>query len=308
MDALTPAEVTAVLLTVGEKKASQKYHITFFKAWMAAWMLCFGAMIVQLFQGGSGTLRTDYPSVINLVAALLFPVGLIMLVLTGQELCTANFMIFGMTTLKRRTKLWELPVNWIIVFFGNMAGGLSYVAFLAHYSKLYNTDALIKYSVSVAVTKTHEGWGPCLLRGIGCNFLVCLAVWLGTGAREIVSKIAALHFPAFMFVFLGFEHVIVNMYYVPIGMINGADVSVGRYVWQSMIPSLIGNIIGGMLLGIPMVLFYSPPELPFYRKRGQSMVVREDVDVGSGGIGNNLVSEPVNLTDSNGSSTPGKKA
>ncbi|KAK6907629.1 hypothetical protein L486_05548 [Kwoniella mangroviensis CBS 10435] len=303
MDTLTPAEVTAVMLTIGEKKASQKYYITFFKAWMAAWMasLNFGAMSVQIFQGGAGTLRTDYPSIINLVAALIFPIGLIMLVLTGQELCTANFMIFIMTSIKKRTKLWELPVNWLIVFFGNMAGALTYVAFLAHYSKLYSTDALVKYSAGVAVTKTAEGWGPCVLRGIGCNFLVCLAVWLGAGARETISKIFALHFPAFAFVFLGFEHVIVNMYYIPIGMLNGANVSVGRYVGRSMIPSLIGNIIGGALLGVPMVLFYTPPELPFFhRKRANSVVVRDDVDVGGGTIGDNLHVEPVDKSTHNG--------
>jgi formate/nitrite transporter FocA (FNT family) len=87
-------------------------------------------MVVQLIQGGSGDLRTNYPGLINLLAATFFPIGLIMLVLTGQDLCTANFMLVGMTCLKKKTKLWELPVNWIIVFFGNLAGALSFVAFL----------------------------------------------------------------------------------------------------------------------------------------------------------------------------------
>ena len=78
-----------------------------------------------------------------------------------------------------------------------------------HWSGLYNTPALVTFAQGVAVAKTSQGWGQCLLRGIGCNFLVCMAVLLGTGAREIVSKIAALHFPVMLFVFLGFEHVIV---------------------------------------------------------------------------------------------------
>jgi len=85
------------------------------------------------------------------------------------------------------------------------------------------------------------------------------------------------------FVFLGFEHVIVNMFYIPIGMINGADVSVGRYIGHSMIPSLIGNIIGGLILGIPMVLMHQPVELPMFRKkaRSNSVVVREEEANGS---------------------------
>jgi len=145
-------------------------------------------MVVQLIQGGSGDLRTNYPGLINLLAATFFPIGLIMLVLTGQDLCTANFMLVGMTCLKKKTKLWELPVNWIIVFFGNLAGALSFVAFLgksmtpgsdaiisadylAHYSDLYAPAYMVTLSKSVAVAKTSQDWGACLLRGIGCNFL-----------------------------------------------------------------------------------------------------------------------------------------
>jgi len=279
------------MLTLGEKKVSQPYYVSFFKGWCAGFMVVFGALVFQIVQGGSGTLRTDYPSLITLLGAFFFPIGLIMLVLTGQDLVTANFMILTMTTIKGRTKLWQLPVNWIIVFFGNLAGALCFVAFMAHYTNLYNTTAMITYSQTVAVTKTSLGWGPAVLRGIGCNFLVCLAVWLGTGARETGSKILALHLPIFLFVFVGFEHLVVNMYYIPIGMVNGANVSVATYIAQSMIPSAIGNIIGGMLLGVPMVLFHSPPELPFHRKRGESVVVREDVDEGAGTLGNNLVSK-----------------
>jgi hypothetical protein len=108
--------------------------------------------------------------------------------------------------------------------------------------------------------------------------IVCMAIWLSAHARDIISKVAVLHFPIMAFVFLGFEHVIVNMFYIPIGMINGADVSVGRYIGRSMIPSLIGNVIGGLILGIPMVLMHQPVELPMFKKRQrtESVVVRDE--------------------------------
>lgn len=92
-----------------------------------------------------------------------------------------------MTCLKGKTKLWELPVNWTIVFFGNLAGALSFVAFMgafiptnirvigltvaAHYSDLYVPAYMVTLSQSVAVAKTSQDWGACVLRGIGCNFL-----------------------------------------------------------------------------------------------------------------------------------------
>lgn len=119
---------------------------------------------------------------------------------------------------------------------------------------------------------------------------VCMAIWLGAGARDIVSKCVVLHFPIMAFVFLGFEHVIVNMFYIPIGMVNGADVSVATYIGRSMIPSLIGNIIGGLMLCIPMVLMHQPLELELptmfnmnkgSRARTESVVVREGDQSGS---------------------------
>ncbi|RSH93682.1 hypothetical protein EHS25_006329 [Saitozyma podzolica] len=285
MDTLTPQEVTAVMLTLGEKKAKQAYHV------------CFGAFLVQTWQGGSGTLRTDYPSVVSLVGAFFFPVGLIMLVLTGQELVTANFMVMPMALMKGRIKVWELPLNWLIVFFGNLAGALCLDAFMVHYSGLM-TSTMTTIAQSAAVTKTSEGWGPCVLRGIGCNFLVCTAVWLGTGARETISKIAALHFPVFLFVFLGFEHVVVNMYYVPVGMIVGANVSSAKYIAQSLIPSFIGNVIGALLRDRhPHGPVLPPPALPLFNKlpgrsnsheSSETVVVDQSVDTGAGTLGDNI--------------------
>ncbi|RSH84226.1 uncharacterized protein EHS24_005735 [Apiotrichum porosum] len=281
MDALTPPQVTEYFIALGQTKARQAYLVTFFKSWQAGWMLGFGAMLVQLIQAGSPTLKADNPALLTLIAAFFFPVGLLMLVLTGNELLTAHLMFMPMAALRGKIKVWAVLVNWLIVLFGNLAGALCYVAFMAHYSGLY-TPALQTFSQTVAVAKTSEGWAACVLRSIGCNFLVCTAVWLGASAREVSSKILAIHFPTMLFVFLGFEHVIVNMYYIPMGMLNGADVSAARYIAQSLVPSFIGNLIGGCLLGIPMVLFHAPPELDlplplFLRARPKQGDEEEDV-------------------------------
>ena len=75
----------------------------------------------------------------------------------------------------------------------------------------------------MAVTKTSLGWGPTVLKGIGCNFLVCMAVWLAAGSRDMVSKVIVLHFPIFVFVFLGFEHVVVNMFYIPVSLLKSCN-------------------------------------------------------------------------------------
>ncbi|BEI79476.1 hypothetical protein CcaverHIS002_0100050 [Cutaneotrichosporon cavernicola] len=242
MDALTPAQATEYFINVGRTKVQQSFHVTFFKAWMAGWMVV---------QAGSPGLRASNPALATLIGAFFFPAGLIMIIITGQDLLTAHLMYMPMSLIHGRIKWWQGLLTWTNVFFGNLAGALCCVAFIGHYSGLYTGPLL----------GTSEGFGPCLLRGVGCNFLVCVAVWLGASAREIMSKIMGIHFPVFLFVFLGFEHVVVNMYYVPLGMVSGADVSIGRYIGQSLIPSLIGNIIGGILLGVPMVFFHAPPDL-----------------------------------------------
>jgi formate/nitrite transporter len=230
-----------VLIGSGEKKAKQAYHLTFIKALLGGWMIGFGANLVHVMHGGAGRLATEAPVIVNFLAAAFFPIPLLMILITGMELITANLMAVPMAVANRRVKLWELPVNWILVFFGNLAGVLVYCMLLAQCSELYTSEPLVEYTVSVAMKKTHLGWGVCVLRGIGCNFLVCMGVWLATASREMSSKIIAMYLPAGLFVFLGFEHVAANMYFVPMGMLHGAPISVGRYVGSSVLPSFIGN-------------------------------------------------------------------
>lgn len=113
-----------------------------------------------------------------------------------------------MSFIRGKVRLWQVCLNWLIVFFANLAGVLCFVG-LAKYSGLYESESLVSLSRQVAVTKTSQGWGPCVLRGIGCNFLVCSAVWLGTSGRDIASKVAGIYIPTSLFVFLNFEHVVV---------------------------------------------------------------------------------------------------
>ncbi|BEI85712.1 hypothetical protein CcaverHIS002_0511130 [Cutaneotrichosporon cavernicola] len=270
MDPYTPDQVTAMLIGSGERKAKMPYWLTFIKSLLGGWMIGFGANLVHVMHGTAGNLATDAPVIVNLLGAVFFPIPLLMILVTGMELITANLMVVPMAVANRRVKLWELPVNVIIVFFGNLAGVLVYAMLLAQCSELYTSQPLIEFTVSLAVKKTSLGWGVCVLRGIGCNFLVCMGVWLATSSREMSSKIIAMYLPASLFVFLGFEHVAANMYFVPMGMLNGASITVGRYIVRSVLPSFIGNIanlslvLGGCLLGLPMVFMHHPPELPSF--------------------------------------------
>lgn len=138
-------------------------------------------------------------------------------------------------------------MHWGVTFFGNLAGSLFVACIITGYGGTFSDATykveVIKFATGKAITPE---WHQIFLRGIGANWLVCLACFLGFSAREYFSKIAAIWWPVFAFVALGFDHVVANMYFIPTGIWYGTPgLSVGYYIWKSMIPALIGNIVGG---------------------------------------------------------------
>jgi formate/nitrite transporter FocA (FNT family) len=103
-------------------------------------------------------------------------------------------------------------------------------------------------TVNFAMQKAQQpGWHQFYLRAIGTNWMVCMAVFLSISAREIGSKILAIWFPTATFVALALDHVIANMFFIPTGIWNGASFGVGHYIWKSLIPTTLGNMVGGGL-------------------------------------------------------------
>ncbi len=140
-------------------------------------------------------------------------------------------------------------MHWALTFFGNLAGSLFIVGVIIGYGgvlddKLYRDEA-IKFADKKAYTPM---WHQIFLRAIGANWLVCVACWLAFQARDVAGKIAGIWWPVFAFVALGLDHVVANMFFIPMAIFLGsAHISVGYYIWKSMIPALLGNIVGGGL-------------------------------------------------------------
>ena len=188
----------------------------------------------------------------KLINACIFPAGLIMTVLMGAELFTGNCMMV-MPLLQRRISFGAMLRSWVLVYLGNFAGALA-VAAMACFSGLaaagtVSGDAL----TATAAAKCALSFGPALLRGIGCNVLVCAAVVMGAGADSAGGKAAALFFPVMAFVAAGFEHSVANMFYIPAGLFAASGtqpaLSWGRFLLGNLVPVTLGNILGGGLLG-----------------------------------------------------------
>ncbi len=187
-----------------------------------------------------------------------FSVGLMLVVIAGAELFTGNNLMVSSVMMKEITFSTMLK-RWGVVFLANFIGSII-IALVFYFSGLWKTGdgALGAAAVKTAYNKVALGFGEALWRGIGCNWLVCLAVWMALAARQIIGKIFAIFFPIMAFVAIGFEHSVANMYFIPTGILlmNGAGFSsvpgvdpniLGwiNFLWRNLLPVTIGNIIGG---------------------------------------------------------------
>ncbi|KAJ6500756.1 Formate/nitrite transporter [Mycena sanguinolenta] len=254
---LKPGQVAVLMIEHAVIKHATRYDKVFFKAFLAGLMLSFGGLMNVLVNAGSTGLNASNPALVKILGGFVFPSGFVLIVMLSLELLTSNMMVFPMAVMTKAIPWWSLVVNWTIVTFGNLAGSLFSAALLVHYSGIVSTEPFLSGVVAYAEKKavTPE-WHQIFLRGIGCNILVCLAVWLAAGAKETVSKLIAIWIPIWIFVAVGFDHVIANMFYIPLGIMFGADLTVAGYIRKSLIATYLGNIVGAAIVWLPAVYFY----------------------------------------------------
>lgn len=189
----------------------------------------------------------------KLASATIFPIGLTMVLLAGSELFTGN-CLFLMPLLRRNITAGHMLRNWVAVYLGNLLGSVA-VAFLV--VQCGALDGIAGAAVAAALTKAALPFGVALLRGVLCNFLVCLAVWMAFCAQSAGGKVVSLFGPIFLFVLCGFEHSVANMYYIPAGIFLAENGEVTWLsLWQNLLPVTLGNMVGGCGLGGILYLLY----------------------------------------------------
>jgi len=199
----------------------------------------------------------------RVLGGIAFSLGLILVVVGGAELFTGNNLLV-MAWVSRRISLAELVRNLAVTYVANFVGALG-LAVLVVLSGQWHLggDAVGRQAVSIAATKTSLPFWDALFRGVLCNVLVCLAVWLAQAGRGVADKILAIVFPISAFVAAGFEHSVANMYFIPLGILlrgqvqTGAIPNVHALSWvglvRNLVPVTIGNLIGG---GVMVALVY----------------------------------------------------
>jgi len=254
---LKPAEVAVALVEQAVIKHRTRIDIIFLKGFFAGVMLSYGGLLSAVLQGGATDLTTSNPGLVKILGGFVFPVGLVMIVLQGQELLTSNMMVFPMAVLKRAVPWWSLPLNWLVVTFGNLTGSLFFAAVLVKYAGVISTAPYNQFVVSFAIKKAATPfWYQIFLRGIGCNWLVCIAIWQAAGARDTISKIFTLWLPIWVFVACGFDHVVANMFFIPLGIMFHAKLTTAEYIRKSFLAAYLGNVVGALFIALPAVYFY----------------------------------------------------
>lgn len=197
----------------------------------------------------------------RVLSGAVFTGGLTMVVLAGAELFTGNTLISA-AVLEKRTSFGKMLRNWVVVYIANFIGSVL-IAALVYYSGAMNAaDGLLgAMTLKIANGKVNLTFLQCVLSGILCNWLVCLAVWISTGTNSTCGKIGGIFFPIWLFVVAGYEHSIANMFFISAGIfakgnelfvtLNGA-IDLSNLTWLGMftnnlIPVTIGNMIGGIV-------------------------------------------------------------
>jgi formate transporter len=260
MDYVKPVEVAKSMVEAGGRKLALSTRDLLIRGILSGAIL--GVATSLAF---NGALTTGQP----LVGAIIFPVGLIMIVLLGLELVTGSFALVPLPFLRGEASAGAVVVNWGWVFLGNLIGSVAYGVLIA--IALTDMGAIEPAGVAARIVAAAEakttgyaafgfaGLVTVFVKGILCNWMVCLAVVLAMSTTSTLGKIATAWMPVFIFFAQGFEHSVVNMFIIPTGMMLGAKVTVADWWLWNQIPVTLGNLVGGFCFtGFALYWTYMP--------------------------------------------------
>jgi len=262
MDYIRPSEVAASFLAGGVTKSQLPVRQLLLRGLLSGALLGF-ATTVAFAANAQGL-----PPVIG---AILFPAGFAMIVILGLELVTGSFAMVPAAFLAGRVRLPRVTANLAWVFLGNLVGGCLYAwMYAAVQTQFYQVPPTGAASLIVVAAQAKTlgysklgatGLALSFLKGVLCNWMVCMGVVMALTSRSTLGKIAAYWLPVFTFFALGYEHSVVNMFVIPAGMAMGAPISWRAWWLWNQLPVTAGNLVGGPLfVGLPMLWMVKPTQ------------------------------------------------
>jgi formate transporter len=260
MDYVKPADVASAMVNAGRTKLALAPLDLVIRGGLAGAILAAATSLAI-----TGAVQTDQP----LVGALIFPVGLILIVLLGLDLVTGSFGLLPLPWLENDADGKTMLANWGWVFLGNLIGSVVYGGLLAIVLTNFGATApagVAAKIIAIAQAKTtgyealgYAGMITVFVKAILCNWMVCLAIVAAMTTTSTIGKIACAYMPIFLFFAQGFEHSVVNMFIIPTGMMMGAKVTVVEWWVWNQIPVTLGNLVGGAVFtGLALYITHKP--------------------------------------------------
>jgi len=260
MEIRTPVEILAYTSEVGAIKAKRTIPAVLLLSFLA------GAYIAFAAEGSSMAAfnlldKADTYGLGRLIIGAVFTPGLMIVLIAGAELFTGNILII-VSVLDRKASVRQMLLNWFLVYIGNFIGSLC-IAWMMIQTGLFNSSGglLGGVMIRIAAGKTALSFQSAFISGILCNWLVCIAVWVSYGSKDIIGKVLTTFFIICLFATSGFEHSVANMYYIPAGILAAdnpqwvamsrvsaeqlAGLNWGNFCIKNLLPVTLGNIVGG---------------------------------------------------------------
>jgi formate/nitrite transporter len=241
-----PKEIAKAGVQTGATKAKLSWDKALVAGFLAGAYIAIAGLLAITVSAGMperiwGTLPTFFTGAV-------FALGLILVIIAGSELLTGNLALVPLAAMRGRASLRKLAENWLFVLVGNLLGSLFVAYFLAVQSGVVTADLIIDRLGGIAHKKAvDETEWQIFLRALGCNWLVCLGVWMALAAEDIAGKVLAIFFPIMAFVAMGFDHVVANMFFIPAAIF--ADVPDITW-WDAVhnwIFAFVGNLVGALI-------------------------------------------------------------
>lgn len=238
-----PKATTRAGIQVGVTKSGLTIDKMMVSGFLAGAYIAFGGLVAISVSAGMdpkiwGTLPT-------LFTGAVFALGLVLTVVAGAELLTGNMAMVPLSMFKGRTSPKLVGLNFTVIFIANLLGSLFVAYFLAVKSGVVTDKLPLERLTAIARKKAvEESELQIFLRAVGCNWLVCLAVWMALSAEDIGGKILAIFFPIMAFVAMGFDHVVANMFFIPAAIFANAPGIDWLDALHNWLFAFIGNLVG----------------------------------------------------------------
>jgi formate/nitrite transporter len=243
-----PKQVVEIVSDVAKSKATMSVSKTLVLAFLAGAYIAIGGLLAVIVGGGIPGIATENPGIQRLLMGATFPIGLMLCALAGADLFTGNTAYFVPPVLSRKLPFTALIKNWTLVYLGNFVGALFVAYFMVTLTGIFSQSPWLESIHDIAKSKTSASFTAVLLKGVGANWLVALAMWLAYASKDTTGKLLGIWFPVMAFVAIGFEHSVANMFFIPAAIFNGSTVTWTEFIVDNLIPATIGNILGGSVL------------------------------------------------------------